>query len=99
MKYIRDRAESGGFVIKKPEAIPLHFRKENTYANLFQKTSMQDRRKFNHGVVICGHRGGSNGVEPENTMRAFERGIDIGLQVIELDVSGRKLLTRVDLVF
>ena len=38
-------------------------------------------------MIICGHRGGSKNFEPENTIRAFERAIDIGLKAIELDVS------------
>jgi len=40
-----------------------------------------------HSVLICGHRGGSKGYEPENTLRAFERAIDLGVQILELDVS------------
>ncbi len=35
--------------------------------------------------VIVGHRGAS-GYEPENTLRSFERAIDMGVGMIELDV-------------
>lgn len=61
----------------------------NTYNNIFGHHSTASRRSaFNqHGVIIAAHRGGSKGIEPENTMRAFRRAIDLGVQVIELDVS------------
>jgi len=36
-------------------------------------------------VKVLGHRGGA-GIEPENTMRAFKRAMDLGVDFIELDV-------------
>jgi glycerophosphoryl diester phosphodiesterase len=51
---------------------------------LFKK----DRKTKNeHGIIICGHRGGSNKSEPENTIRAFEYAIKNGTKIIEFDVS------------
>lgn len=63
-------------------------REENSFGNLFGKTPKQKRKEGKgHGVVICGHRGGTKGFEPDNSLRAFEMAIDMGLQCIELDVS------------
>ena len=36
-------------------------------------------------VKVLGHRGCA-GIEPENTMRAFKRAMDLGVDFIELDV-------------
>lgn len=44
-----------------------------------------------HGIIICGHRGGSNKSEPENTIRAFEYAINNGTKIIEFDVSVKYL--------
>ena len=38
-----------------------------------------------HMVKVLGHRGCA-GIEPENTMRAFKRAMDLGVDFIELDV-------------
>ena len=60
----------------------------NTYNNLFGEDMMSKRiRTDHHSIIVCGHRGGTVGFEPENTLRAFERAVDIGLQAIECDVS------------
>lgn len=61
----------------------------NTFANLFESGNVKQRRERedHHGIIIGGHRGGALKLQPENTMRAFEHAIEIGLQVIELDVS------------
>jgi hypothetical protein len=59
----------------------------NTYSNLFGSSINQRRSRDYHGVIIGAHRGGMKNVEPENTIRAFEKAIEIGVQVIELDVS------------
>ena len=56
---------------------------QNTFQNLFHKQQPDD----NHGIVICGHRGGCGPNEPENTLRAFKSAIDRGIQCIEFDVS------------
>ena len=46
-----------------------------------------------HGIIICGHRGGAaKFAEPENTMRAFQKAVDLGLTAIEFDVSYRELI-------
>ena len=56
--------------------------------NLFKK----DRKTNNdHGIIICGHRGGSNKLEPENTIRAFEYAINNGVKIIEFDVGGSNI--------
>ena len=51
------------------------FKRPNTFQNLFQKQEIEDEDAIgdqkNHGVVICGHRGGCGTGEPENTLRAF----------------------------
>ena len=63
---------------------------ENTYNTIFGKEDIFERRKRtdHHSIVICGHRGGyKTNKEPENTLRAFSHGIEMGLQVIECDVS------------
>jgi glycerophosphoryl diester phosphodiesterase len=36
-------------------------------------------------MQIIGHRGAS-GYEPENTLRSFQKAIDLGVEMIELDV-------------
>lgn len=37
--------------------------------------------------LVIGHRGyGALGLEPENTLRAFKRAIDIGLEFVECDI-------------
>lgn len=60
---------------------------------MFEKSGISHERinDDHHGITIAGHRGGMVGYEPENTIRAFERAIDQGLQVIELDVSYFKI--------
>jgi glycerophosphoryl diester phosphodiesterase len=40
---------------------------------------------FSSDFIIIGHRGAS-GYEPENTLRSFERAINMGVSMIELDV-------------
>ena len=40
-------------------------------------------------VKVLGHRGCA-GIEPENTMRAFKRAMDLGVDFIELDVRTSK---------
>ena len=51
---------------------------------LFRNQKTED----NHGIVISGHRGGFESTKSaQNTIQAFSRAIDIGLQSIELDVS------------
>jgi len=47
----------------------------NTYNALFNTKKSKDK----HGIVIAGHRGGRNTRQPENTMRAFEEAVEIGL--------------------
>jgi hypothetical protein len=56
-------------------------KQSNNYNNLFGKNDLSKRRadENHHGVVIGGHRGGSKNHEPENTLRAFERAIDLGV--------------------
>lgn len=56
-------------------------------ANICGPTRMFKRSKEHHGIIMSGHRGGQKGHEPENTIRAFERAIDMGIQMVELDVS------------
>jgi len=41
-------------------------------------------------IFVEGHRG-CKGVEPENTLRAFKRGIELGVDSVELDVNFRKI--------
>ena len=57
---------------------------EPSYENLFVN---QSNIKPDYGIVICGHRGGQGKSEPENTMRAFKKAKELGLQMIEFDVS------------
>lgn len=54
---------------------------KNTYNNIFGNHSTASRRTTtdHHGVIVAGHRGGSKGHEPENTMRAFRKAIDMGV--------------------
>ncbi len=40
---------------------------------------------FSKKPIVVGHRGAC-GYEPENTLRSFKRAIDMGVQMIELDV-------------
>jgi len=40
---------------------------------------------FSQPLLIIGHRGAC-GYEPENTLRSFQRAIDMGIKMIELDV-------------
>lgn len=56
---------------------------EQNIANVFN----QKRDENNHGIVICGHRGGALGLQPDNTLAAFKHAIDIGVPMIEFDVS------------
>jgi glycerophosphoryl diester phosphodiesterase len=59
----------------------------NTFTNLFVKNDINQRRtKDHHGIIIDAHRGGQKGVEPDNTLRAFEKAIEMGVQMIELDI-------------
>jgi len=55
--------------------------KSNTFDNLFSK-----KDDSHHGIVICGHRGGCGKSEPENTLRAFKKALDMGLKCIEYDI-------------
>jgi glycerophosphoryl diester phosphodiesterase len=57
---------------------------ENTFANVF--SPLRRKNKEEHGVVICGHRG-AGVYEPENTMRAFQKALQLKLVSIEFDVS------------
>lgn len=57
--------------------------KLNTFENLFSAQN----KDTHHGIVICGHRGGCGKTEPENTIRAFKKSLDMGLKCIEYDVS------------
>jgi len=43
------------------------------------------RPTFAHSTTIIGHRGAS-GYEPENTLRSFQRALDMQVDMIELDV-------------
>ena len=59
----------------------------NSFNNVF---SYNHRSKNHHGIIICGHRGGFKSTNsPENTIQAFSKAIEIGLQAIELDVSNK----------
>ncbi len=40
--------------------------------------------------LVIAHRGASGGVAPENTMAAFERAVEMGADMIELDVHATK---------
>lgn len=40
-----------------------------------------------HGIVICGHRGGAKGHAIENTLGAFKYALENGIKMIEFDVS------------
>ena len=53
----------------------------------FQNLFVNKSDVSEHGIVICGHRGGMGKNEPENTMRAFKKAKEHGLQMIEFDVS------------
>lgn len=55
----------------------------NTFDNCFRN---RKRDSAKHGILISGHRGGQIGKEPENTIRAFEKAIEMGLASIELDI-------------
>ena len=70
--------------------LPAHkeINREPHYKNLF---SNQSSIRPDHGIVICGHRGGMGKSEPENTMRAFKKAKLLGLQMIEFDVSVKNL--------
>jgi glycerophosphoryl diester phosphodiesterase len=56
---------------------------ENTFKNVF---APDRRNQTNHGMVICGHRG-AGALEPENSMRAFLKAMELRLAVVEFDVS------------
>ena len=40
---------------------------------------------YNESMIIIGHRG-AMGYEPENTLRSFQKALDLGIDMIELDV-------------
>ena len=40
-----------------------------------------------HGIVICGHRGGAKGHAIENTLGAFKYALKNDIKMIEFDVS------------
>ena len=46
---------------------------------------MRYHNDYKFMVKVLGHRGCA-GIEPENTMRAFKRAMDLGVDFIELDV-------------
>ncbi len=46
---------------------------------------MIDLRRRDGGIVRIGHRGAA-ALEPENTIRSFERAIELGVDFVELDV-------------
>ena len=58
-------------------------RGDNSYANVF---SPERKNTSSHNIVICGHRGAGS-YEPENTMKAFQRAMDMRLTSVEFDVS------------
>ena len=66
----------------------------NNFENLFNK-----KDDSHHGIVICGHRGGCGTSEPENTLRAFTKSIEMGLKCIEFDVSESLTLFKIHLYY
>lgn len=46
---------------------------------------MADSRSAVHGFAVMGHRG-AKGYAPENTMASFRRGLELGANMLELDV-------------
>jgi len=48
---------------------------------------LSERRELKHGVVVCGSRGGAlAGFLLDNTVAAFKSAIEIGLDMVTLDV-------------
>lgn len=54
-----------------------------TFDNCFMNRKKDSSK---HGIIISGHRGGQFGKEPENTIRAFQKAIEMGLDSIEFDI-------------
>lgn len=66
-----------------------------TFAVAFGMAALSARRSPNHpffardkaGTLVIAHRGGA-GLRPENTLAAFEHAVEIGADVLEMDVKG-----------